>query len=354
MTRYIVGTFVALLLVMSLLAGVSWAGANIFLYHRFDEAKYSSTNIDIDVFAQQLAYLQENNYRVLSLREIVRRLKMGEALPEKCAALSVDDSFQSFKEKAMPLLRKYQYPVTLFVNSDAVGARGYLGWKELRELVLEGVEIGNHSHSHDHLIDLREGETRETWRERVSADIDKAQLLFEKHLKVTPELLAYPYGEYSVELMAIAEDLGFAAAFCQQSGVIHEKSHLMNLPRFPMGGPYATLKGFKDKLLMEPLVVTEEDPIDAVVAGENPPVLKVRIDPREADLGRINCFVQGDNSCKAVAVDGDPGLFIVRAEKPLTGRRNKYTLTAPRIKGSGWHWYSHLWVKSPAAVVAAE
>ncbi|HKJ05605.1 MAG TPA: polysaccharide deacetylase family protein [Geopsychrobacteraceae bacterium] len=340
-----------LFLLCTLLTGFSWGGANVFLYHRFDEPRYSSTNIDVAVFAQQLAYLQENNYRVLSLKEIVRRLRAGETLPEKCAALSVDDSYLSFKEKAMPLLRKYQYPVTLFVNSDSVGSRGYLGWQELHELVLEGVDIGNHTFSHDHLVDLREGETRSDWMERVWQDIERAQLQFEKHLKVSPTLLAYPYGEYNLELMQLAEDMGFDAAFCQQSGVIHAKSELMNLPRFPMGGPYATFKGFEEKLKMAALVVTEENPADPILNDNNPPELEVRIDTTDVDIRRMNCFVQGKNSCQAVAVDGEPGLFLVRAEKPLTGRRNKYTLTAPRIKGSGWRWYSHMWINSPAAIV---
>jgi len=346
--------FAATLLVVSLLPGVSWAGANVFLYHRFDESRYASTNIDSAVLAEQLAYLQENKYRVLSLQEIVRRLETGEPFPEKCAALSVDDAFVSFKDKAMPLLRKYQYPVTLFVNGAAVGTQGYLDWKELRELVLEGVDIGNHSFSHDHLVDLREGESREEWRTRVRQDIAAAQLLFEKHLQVSPTLLAYPYGEYSLELMKLAEEMGFDAAFGQQSGVIHEKSNLLNLPRFPMGGPYATIEGFREKLQMAALVVTEENPVEPVLSGSNPPRLQIRIDAGAADLRRLNCFVQGDNSCRAVPVDGDPGLFVVEAERPLAGRRNKYTLTAPHNKGRGWHWYSHLWINSPAAVAAVE
>jgi biofilm PGA synthesis lipoprotein PgaB len=122
-----------------------------------------------------------------------------------------------------------------------------------------------------------------------------------------------------------------------------------------MGGPYATLKGFKQKIQMAPLVVTEESPVEPVVGVENPPSLIVRIEAGDADLGRLNCFVQGDgNSCRAVAVKGEPGVFVINAEKPLSSRRNKYTLTAPHSKGTGWYWYSHLWINSPAAVVAAE
>lgn len=341
----------ALFLLLGVLcADSALAGANVFLYHRFDEPKYASTSIASDVFAEQLAYLQEHQFRVLSLAEIVRRLRTGEALPEKCAAISVDDSFLSFQEKAMPLLRLYQYPVTLFVNSDSVGTRDYLSWKQLRSLMLEGVEIGNHSATHDYLIELREGEALEQWRVRVREDIEKAQQLFEKHLQVSPTLFAYPYGEFSEPLMELVRELGFEAAFAQQSGVIHAGSELMTLPRFPMGGPYATLKGFVEKVRMEPLLVTREEPVEPVVAT-NPPTLQVQIDAGNADLNRINCFVQGDNSCRVIANKDKPGSFRVEADKPLTGRRNKYTLTAPSLDGGGWHWYSHLWIRSEIAAV---
>jgi len=350
MKLLLAGLFAGVLLAIPMLDGIAHAGANVFLYHRFDEPHYSSTNIDIDVFAEQLAYLQENQYRVLSLKEVVRRLEAGEPFPEKSAALSVDDSFRSFKEQAMPLIRLYQYPVTLFVNSGSVGTSGYLSWKELRALALEGVDIGNHSSSHDHLIDVRESETREQWTARVRQDIEKAQLLFEKHLKLTPDLLAYPYGEYNLALAELVQEMGFAAAFCQQSGVIHGTSNLMTLPRFPMGGPYATLKGFREKVHMKPLVVSQENPAEPVIAENNPPVLELLIDAGDADLGRMNCFVQGDNRCEVAAIKDRPGAYRVTAEKPLTGRRNKYTLTAPNRSGSGWYWYSQLWINSSDAV----
>ena len=110
-------------------------------------------------------------------------------------------------------------------------------------------------------------------------------------------------------------------------------SDLMSLPRFPMGGPYATLKEFTQKVQMAPLVVLEEDPVEPVVTRNNPPLLTLKVDSPDADLGRVNCFVQGDNRCRIEAVDGQPGLYRVQAEKPLSGRRNKYTLTAPLSAG---------------------
>ncbi|HEY5672641.1 MAG TPA: polysaccharide deacetylase family protein [Malonomonas sp.] len=330
-----------------------WAGqVTSFIYHRFDESRYPSTNISAETFRQQLAVLKEQNYQVLSLAEVARRLNSGEALPEKGVSISVDDAFISFAEVAMPIIREYGFPVTLFVNTDAVGTSGYLDWAALKQLYDEGVEIGNHTATHDYLVELRQGEQFSDWQLRVEQDIAKARDLYQQYLGPVPQLFAYPYGEYNSELMELVARMGFSAAFAQQSGVIHADSARFSLPRFPMGGPYATLAGFREKLAMKPLLVTAEEPISPVV-GDNPPILKLQIKDPAADLRQMNCFVQGENNCRAEPIAGQPGWYQVVADKPLTGRRNKYTLTVAGKQG-GWHWYSHLWLRADAVAAGAE
>ena len=302
-----------------------WAGqVTSFIYHRFDESRYPSTNISAETFRQQLAVLKEQSYQVLSLAEVARRLNSGEALPEKGVSISVDDAFISFAEVAMPIIREYGFPVTLFVNTDAVGTSGYLDWAALKQLYDEGVEIGNHTATHDYLVELRQGEQFSDWQLRVEQDIAKARDLYQQHLGPVPQLFAYPYGEYNSELLELVARMGFSAAFAQQSGVIHADSARFSLPRFPMGGPYATLAGFREKLAMKNL-----------------------------DLRQMNCFVQGESNCRAEPIAGQPGWYQVVADKPLTGRRNKYTLTVAGKQG-GWHWYSHLWLRADAVAAGAE
>ncbi|MDX2481881.1 MAG: polysaccharide deacetylase family protein [Desulfuromusa sp.] len=341
----IVAVLLSFILFFVLVGQSAAAGqVNVFIYHRFDESRYPSTNISADIFRQQLNYLKENQYQVLSLGEVVRRLIAAEPLPEKAVALCIDDAFTSFVEVGMPLLREFGYPVSLFINTDAVATHGYLDWAQIKALHDEGVEIGNHTATHAYLVEKEPGEEMSAWHERVVADIIKAQQRFEKHLGAAPSLFVYPYGEYSSEVVDIVKQIGFTAAFAQQSGVIHSGHDLFTLPRFPMGGAYATLEGFVNKLKMKPLVVSEEEPFSAVVIN-NPPELLLDIDTADVDMRRVNCFVQGENSCQIEAVSGRDGWYRVIAEQPLSSRRNKYTLTVPGKKG-GWHWYSHLWINA--------
>lgn len=351
----IVAVLLSFVLLFCLVGQAAAAGqVNVFIYHRFDESRYPSTNIPAETFRQQLSYLKEHKYQVLPLGEVVRRLTAGEPLPEKAAALCIDDAFTSFAEVGMPLLREFGYPVSLFINTDAVATHGYLDWAEIKSLQDEGVEIGNHTASHAYLVEKEAGEEFAVWRERIVGDIKKAQQKFATHLGSEPTMFVYPYGEYSLEVVDIVKQLGFTAAFAQQSGVIHSGHELFTLPRFPMGGPYATLEGFVSKLQMKPLVVTEEVPFSPVVIN-NPPELLLHIETADVDMRRVNCFVQGENSCQVEAVDGRDGWYRVIAEQPLSSRRNKYTLTVSGRSG-GWHWYSHLWLnaKAPALAVVAQ
>ncbi len=321
---------------------------NAFIYHRFGESRYPSTNISAEFFTQQLQYIKDKKIQVISLEDVAKLLKNDEPLPDHAVSFCVDDAFRSFYDVGMPIIRRLDIPVTLFVNTDAVGTSGYLTWDELRELSAEGVEIANHTATHAYLVELQEGETYSQWQERIVADIEKAQQRLQKHLGFKPTLFTYPFGEYSAAIVDIVKDLGFMAAFAQQSGVIHPQHNRFILPRFPMGGPFATLDSFKTKLKMKPLLVTNEDSFDPVI-DENPPVLRIKISGKQVNQERFNCFVQGENSCRVVS--GDDGWYEVIAENPLSGRRNKYTLTLQN-KENDWLWYSHPWInaKNPARV----
>ncbi len=341
---------VPLLLCLLVPAPARAGQVNAFIYHRFDEFRYPSTNIAVAVFRQQLEYLKQRQIAVLPLQEVVTRLQQHTVLPERAVVLTVDDAFTSFYKAAMPVIEEYGYPVTLFVNSDAVGSNGYMTWEQLREVQTKGITIGNHSATHDYLVERQAGEDFAMWQERVTQDIAEAERALKEHLGTDATLFAYPFGEFNHPLMDIVRKQGFSAAIGQQSGVMHDHSDLYCLPRFPMGGAFATLDGFISKLQMKPLVVTAQAGDDPVITGHNPPVLQLKIPGLANFSAAVNCFVQGDNRCTLVR-DEKLGAdwYRVTAEHALTGRRNKYTLTG-RDSDGRWFWFSQPWVlaKNPA------
>lgn len=338
-----VGLFLAVLGFGLLLgAGSVLADVNAFVYHRFGDGRYPSTNISLDRFRQHLQTLKQGGYNVVTLGKVAHQLKAG-TLPERTAVITIDDAFSSFYDNGIPLLQEFGYPATLFVTSDLVGRAGYLSWDQLRELQTLGIEIGNHSAAHQHYTYREAGESQQQWLTRVREDLQRSQQAFATHLGEKPALLAYPYGEFTPEVIAVVQQLGFTGAAAQQSGVISSASNLFALPRFPMGGPYTGLEAFKRKLAMKGLPVKTVANPGPLWLKDVPPVYRFTVDrPQNLRFGAFNCFVQGQNRCTVTEVPEQPGVYEVTAEQPLAGRRNKYTLTARGSDGR-WYWHSVPW-----------
>lgn len=81
----------------------------------------------VEDFEAQMNYLKTEQYHVLTLPE-VRNYLAGATIPEKSILLTVDDAYQSFKEYAYPILKKFNFPVVSFV---------VLGWLSNREEPLQ-------------------------------------------------------------------------------------------------------------------------------------------------------------------------------------------------------------------------
>lgn len=336
-----------LILALFLVASVSLGStasanqANAFVYHRFDDSRYPSTNISMQDFRTHLELIQEKGFKVLTLGEIVRRLKSGIELPERCAAITVDDAYRTFLTNGWPLLKEYGFPATLFVSTDSVGGGDYLDWQELQRLAAEGVEIGNHSAGHAYLLDHY---NQAGWVQWVKDDLERSQHAFRENLGASPSLFAYPYGEYSPELVELVKQAGFVAAFGQQSGVISAGQDLFTLPRFPMGAGFVSLDSFRSKLFIKHLPVETVDPKSPVLKSENPPRLKFYLNSEEVSKATLNCYIPGQKECRVEVVDDAAGLYKVQAEQPIKERRSKYTVTASDSRGQTWFWFSQLWV----------
>ena len=68
--------------------------------------------------------------------------------------LTIDDGYSSFYKNAWPVLKEKEIPFILFISTREVGAPGYMNWEEIRKISKENfVEIGNHSHTHEYLVD---------------------------------------------------------------------------------------------------------------------------------------------------------------------------------------------------------
>lgn len=312
---------------------------NAFIYHRFGDDRFPSTNTSLEKFEAHLQTLKTSEIQVLTMSQAMKALdKKGNEL-EHTSVITIDDGFKSFYENAFPLLVKYQLPATLYINTETVGATDYMTWEEINEVKAAGIEIGNHSHSHNYFLN------EDTHLTDFKEDLILSDSLITHHIGQKPVTYAYPYGEWSIEMSDVLRDMGYNSAAAQNSGVIGVKSHKYHLPRFPMSETYAKQRDFAAKLKVGPLNVDQIEVIsDGYLGSPSKPRLILSFEENNLSLENLQCFVQGSKCKKSIqVVKNDIVKLTIWPEKELSKRRTLFTITAKDHSGR-WHWFSYVWL----------
>jgi len=303
-------------------------GVLSIMYHRFNEFKYPSTNISMDIFKEHVELILDANLIFYHPKDFVNEFDIPKK--EKKILLTVDDAFQSFYDNAWPYLKKNQIPFVLFVSTEPVGNNGYMNWDQIKEIEQSefGV-IGHHSHSHDYLIDKSE--------EVFLNDIKKSNLIFREKLGYVPTLFSYPFGEYS-GFMRDYISQNFKIAFGQHSGIIDVNKNRFELPRFPINEKYGEIKRFKSIINYYPLEYKNLEPEEKKLSKENnPPKFKVKFFNEQKNIENINCYSnEGDKWMKSNIKLVDKRLTIEFRE-PFLPRRGRINCS---VNDNGkWRWF---------------
>lgn len=324
------------------------SAAVVLLYHHVSDTTPKSTSISPAAFEAQMDYLEKNNFSVVPLLELTEKLRKGEPLPDKTVAISFDDSYVSVYESAFPRLQKRGWPFTFFVNTDAVGTgKVFVTWDQLREMAQAGATIANHSSSHTHLPRRNSDESAAQWRERIAQEINNAQQKIKTEIGSAPMILAYPFGEYDVEVQRIAKKLGYIA-FGQQSGALYSDGDLQAVPRFPFGGSFSDLDDFILKVNSKPMPVSKlefyserKKKTESLIAraGEKPFLVLTLSD--ESLLKKVNCFASGQGAIATEIIDNK---IWVQPNKSLNAGRNRYNCTAYTGEKGRFYWYTQQWL----------
>jgi peptidoglycan/xylan/chitin deacetylase (PgdA/CDA1 family) len=185
----------------------------ILVYHNVAPLRPNANRIqrayDVrpEVFEAQMSWLRAHNVGIVSLGFLVDVLDgKAEAPKTPTVVITLDDGWEGQYRYALPVLRRFGYPATFFVFTNPIGRRdAYLTWEQLGAMRDAGMTIGSHSRTHPDLARLHDST-------RLHDEVEGSRRILQQALKTPIEFFAYPFGEYSVDLMTAVQRAGYRAA----------------------------------------------------------------------------------------------------------------------------------------------
>ena len=300
------------------------------MYHRFEENKYPSTNIRINNFKEHLKIIQESGIEFVNPKDFEYQLKNNKL--QRKILLTIDDGFLSFYKNAWPILKEKKIPFILFVSTREVGAFNYMSWNQIRELSKEDfVEIGNHSHTHEYLVDEN--------NKIIKEDISKSISIFKKNLGKNSDFFSYPFGEYSNDFKNIIKDLKFKYAFGQHSGVMDETKDFYELPRYPINEKYGEIKRFQSITKTLPFKYKKIIPDEKyLLQDKNPPKVKIEFYNNIENLKNVSCYSNENDKWRQSNIEFETSnKLIINITEKFVGERGRINCSLRDPSGL-WRW----------------
>jgi peptidoglycan/xylan/chitin deacetylase (PgdA/CDA1 family) len=208
----------------------------ILVYHSLDQS-CSVLSTSPSIFAQQMRILYETGVKVVSLSEVANAIQTCSTRTNE-VVITFDDGFRNIYDHALPVLRTYGFPATVFLVTDycektnswpgqtvRLDREPLLRWREIQEMSRAGISFGSHTRTHPDLRNLSIDEVEE---ELVSSKETIA------HATGHPvDTLAYPYGAYDVAVRNLAQQ-HFRVACSTHLDFVKQDSDLFALERIEM------------------------------------------------------------------------------------------------------------------------
>ena len=298
------------------------------MYHRFNENKYPSTNIKMDVFDEQMKIIKNKGYEFYDPKNFL--IEFNKVKKDKKILITIDDGFKSFYNEAWPYLKKNKIPFILFISTEPVGKSGYMTWDEIKEINDSDFGfIGHHSHTHEYLIEMSERE--------FIRDIETATEIFKDKLGDVPPIFSYPFGEYSL-FMKNYISKNFEIAFGQHSGIIDNNKDKFELPRFPINEKYGDLKRFNSLINYNPLEYKSLKPVEKKLSNkDNPPKLVVEFFDNQENIENINCYSNDGGSWNQPNLVFKKNVLYIDFKSKFLPRRGRINCS---LNDNGkWRWF---------------
>ncbi len=140
-------------------------------------------------------------------------------IPSKSVVITIDDGWRSAYDIALPILKKYGYPATLFVYTDLItGKDKTLSWELLREMEKAGIDVQGHTKTHRNLTLIDKKGSFKSYFEAIEKEVSASTALINDRINKRVKYFAYAYSDTNPLVTGLLKKNGYEAAFTVKRG----------------------------------------------------------------------------------------------------------------------------------------
>ncbi len=200
-------------------------GIPVLMYHFFFDSSSGERGkdnnfLDITKFEQQLKYLKENDFFFPNFEELSQFIDRKIELPKKSVILTIDDGDENFFTLAVPIIEKYQVPVTSFIITSECDSN------TIKQYQSNFIHFESHSHNLHQAGKNGKGLLVNLSYEKTYEDIEKSVTILN-----SKEAFCYPFGHYNNTAKQVLKDIDYKVAFTTNGGKVKPGMNPLELPR---------------------------------------------------------------------------------------------------------------------------
>jgi peptidoglycan/xylan/chitin deacetylase (PgdA/CDA1 family) len=199
----------------------------IIMYHSVSTKVPPGNVITVSAktFERQIAFLKKHNYNVIPLEAASDFITKRKKTPPRTIVLTLDDGYKDNYTYAFPILKKYNFPATIFIILSEVGRSDRLSWAEIKEMQSSGlITFGSHTISHPLLDFIKDNQ-------ELIKEISGSKKILEEQLGRKVNTFCYPMGRFSDKARQAVIAAGYKIAVATNPGKKYPDNDIFVLKR---------------------------------------------------------------------------------------------------------------------------